>query len=112
LSKKFDIGGVINCEKINLCSLMLRYGSFLLILVCIIYIVCAIIMLRRTEFEVVIKSDPIKAGIPALEIGMSNLELKRKKNVGIRVVVSRAVAYDIQNKLGAIVLNIQQGNRQ
>lgn len=71
-----------------------------------ILVVVAVILLRRTGFDLVIDY----AGGNQYEISWSNLKVKRRVTA-VKVRVNRAVAYQIQAELGAIIINTQSNNK-
>lgn len=64
-------------------------------------VVVAIFMLLRTGFELVITTDKLFG--TSISAGASNL--KRRKGAAIRVRVNREAALEIQDTLGAVILN-------
>lgn len=78
-----------------------------MLLVGAIFIVISALLFSRTGFELTIVS---KGSItPSILTGASNLR-KSRKSKAIRVRVDRDVAFQIQDELGAVILNVKNSD--
>jgi len=74
---------------------------YILIALGVIFIIIGVVLLLRTGFELVIITDKLFG--TSILAGASNL--KRRKGAAIKVRVNRKVAFEIQDTIGAVILN-------